>query len=115
MELSEIATIKYLIEIGLDIHKNCTQILKWASEKGHLVIVEFMYDSVPNIDTNICFELLMAASNKGHLDLVKFWILKGFDDLDTIECIALDAAIGGSTNIVKYIMKIMDFRIVTNY
>ena len=72
-ELSDVETIKLLIEKGADIHAYNNNVLRWASEYGHSNIVKLLIEKWNNIDAHDCYALYFASKNN-HVDIVKFLV-----------------------------------------
>lgn len=63
--------VKYLVEIGVDIHINDDAPLRWASYNGHLDTVQYLIKNGANIyaHDNAC---LRYAAAKNHLHIVNY-------------------------------------------
>ncbi len=80
----KLETVKYLTEIGADIHNiDCTYLneaeaFTTACAYGHLPVVKYLVDKGVNIhaDNN---DALLGSCEYGHLSVVKFLIEKGAD------------------------------------
>jgi hypothetical protein len=80
----DLALVKFAVENGGDIHAN-EGALQWASENGHLDIVEYLVDKKANIHAWDEAALQFASLN-GHLEIVKYLVEHGanihaYDDI----------------------------------
>ena len=79
-------SIKNLIDLGADLHKDDYRILEWASRNGHIDIVRLLLEHGVNIHTKND-EALKLAIRYGHIKVVKLLLEHGaYVSKDTIRC-----------------------------
>ena len=69
MPIAEAVTLA--IQAGADVHAYDDEALRWASEKGHLPVVEFLVKAGADVHA-YDDDALRWASERGHLAVVKF-------------------------------------------
>jgi len=100
----DVNVIKGLLEEGADIHIDEELTLKWASENGHLEIVELMIEHVANIHARReC--ALKWASNNGHFEIVKLLLEHGANVHAVEDCALRWASAQGQLEVIKLLIK----------
>lgn len=79
--------------------------IMYASENGHLDIVEYLYESWGILGQTIDERSIVAAATNGHLNIVKFLIGVG---VPIDEWAIRHAASNGHTNVVKFLRQYID-------
>ena len=77
-DLTDITTIQMMIDLGADVHADDDYALRWASENGHLEVVEFLVGIGFDIHANNDYAFRIASEN-GHVEVVKFLVKIGAD------------------------------------
>jgi ankyrin repeat protein len=95
--------VKYLVNLGANIHAEDDYALRWSAEQGHLQIVKFLVENGANVgalDNNA----LIISAQKGHLEVVKY--LVSLDaNIHAEDDYALQiSAKYGHLEVVKYLM-----------
>lgn len=76
--------------------------LSYASEQGHMDIVELLFGYVDNME--ICYKGYMLACKNGHLDIVVFYLDQGLD-VNCLDCIPFFHAIEyGHVGVVRMLI-----------
>lgn len=88
--------VKYIVEEFNINHETNTQAIIWASNKGYINIVEYLFESYNNAT-----EILISASNYNHLDIVKLAINNGADIRAENDKALINACRNGNLEMVK--------------
>ena len=67
----DLSSVKYLIEMGADVHADDDYALRWAAEYGHLDVVRYLIERGADVHAGDDWALGWASRN-GHLDVVKY-------------------------------------------
>jgi len=68
--------IELAIQHGADVHANNNNALRWASEYGHLPVIQFLVQHGANVHADNDYALRWASYN-GHLPVVQFLVQHG--------------------------------------
>lgn len=85
---------------GADVHAHDNAALRWASENGHVPVVEFLLQHGAIIDD---YSLLVAANN-GHLPVVRVLVKHGVSVRDGNEAL-WKAAANGHLDVVEFLVQ----------
>ena len=67
----DLSSVKYLIEMGADVHVRYYWALGRAAERGHLDVVKYLIENGADVHADDDYVLRWASRN-GHLDVVKY-------------------------------------------
>ena len=99
-----LSVVKYLIEMGANIHDGNDYAIRMASENGHLSVVEYLVEHGANVNELDSDALNMASSN-GYLSVVEYLVENGAD-IHAENNYALRWAAGnGHLSVVEYLVK----------
>jgi ankyrin repeat protein len=98
-----IETMKYLIENGADIHRQCDKPLRNACINGHIEIVKYLIGKGAVIYFDDEKSALMCATQGGHIEVVKYLIGK---DAIVYTKVLVMACQYGHIELVKYFIKL---------
>src|SRR6185436_12998676 len=70
--------LKYLVDLGADIHTNNEQALRCSAANGHLELVKYLVNLGADIHADNDRSIYYSASN-GHLEVVKYFVDQGAD------------------------------------
>ena len=73
LKLSNIDTIKYLINLGADIHAREDNLINWAAVHGYLNIVRLLIELGSNIHNQMDYPIRISV-DRGHFEIVKLLI-----------------------------------------
>ncbi len=106
MDLRQVSTFHFIIDMGVDIKNHAKSIIKWASSRGLLDIIKFLSDTVDETFIFDCYySALLSAVEKNNIDIVKFFVNKGVDlneDDGDLICVASQY---GYLDVVKYLVE----------
>jgi hypothetical protein len=98
--------VKYMIELGADVHIFEVNPVMLASSGGHLDVVKYLAEK--GLDIHACGdEALISACRSGHLDVVKYLIEQGADIHTFGDLAILWASRGRHSSVVNYLLKQM--------
>ena len=101
-ELSNVDTLKYLIELGTN--KNCACVQ--SARYGYLVVVKYLAENGTDINANNDYAFRQSA-RYGHLEVVKYLVEHGRADIHANNDYALGlSAENGHLNVEKYLIKL---------
>jgi len=63
-----------LVKIYINNKQNWDKVIIWASKKGYIDIIEYLYKAGVNIHTENNYKALIYAIENNHLDVVKFLV-----------------------------------------
>ena len=92
--------VKYLLDVGADVHASDDTALRWASEEGHTDVVKLLLDAGADVHAGDDGALWRASKN-GHTDVVKFLLDAGADVHASDDTALRWASNRGHTKIVK--------------
>jgi len=95
--------VKYLLDVGADVHAGDDYALQWASEEGHTDIVKLLLDAGANVHARDDFALRWASGN-GHPDVVKLLLDVGADVHASDDTALRWASEEGHTDVVKLLL-----------
>jgi len=97
--LNDVSTFEYLISNGVD--DDCA--VRWASENGHLEVVQFLISN--GADIHACNDYAIRwASINGHLEVVQFLISKGADIHADNDFAVRHASKNGHLEVVQFLI-----------
>ena len=96
--------VKYLIEKGADIHANNDSALRYSAYNGHLEVVKYLIEKGADVHTEKNYALRWSACN-GHLEIVKYLIEKGADVHAENDYALTLSANNGYLEVVKYLIE----------
>ncbi|AGD92874.1 putative ankyrin repeat protein [Megavirus lba] len=103
-DLSDIRTIKWLVQQGAD--PNNRHLLRWAIQKGYMDIVKYLIEEI-KIDYQSIYQYhteLSMASYEGHTNIVEYLVQLGMD-VNAYDNIALQTAANrGHSKIFEYLL-----------
>jgi ankyrin repeat protein len=97
--------LKYLAEIGADIHENEDYTIIFAASFGHLEVVKYLVEIGADIHADDD-QVLISACRYGHLEVVKYLVSQGVNIHIKDEQPLLQATWGGHFEIVKYLISL---------
>jgi len=103
-KLSDLKTIKHLVEDGANIHAENNHLFCFACEKGYLDIVKYLVELGVDVKTQEDYPICLA-SEYGHLEVVKFLVKQGADIHYNYDFPFRYASENGYLEIVKYLAK----------
>ena len=102
-ENGSLDVVKFLVELGADIHALDDYAVRCASENGHLDVVKFLVEKGTNIHSLDDYTL-RYASGMGHLELVKYLVSIGADIHAQNDYAVRQASIKGHLQVVKFLV-----------
>ena len=97
--------VKFLVELGADIHTMADYLVRWASDDGHLDMVKFLVEKGANIHA-LNDHPLRCASKKGHLEMVKFLVESGANIHAISDHAVQWASENGHLEVVKFLVSL---------
>ena len=97
--------VKYLVSLGANIHAQNEGALAQASEKGHLEIVKYLVSLDADIHAHSEWAL-KVASRHGHLEVIKYLVENGADIHVQDDWILGISSSNGHLEVIKYLVSL---------
>ena len=98
----DLPVVKYLVEIGADIHAEEEEALRWATSSGQLSVAKYLVEKGAIIHANNS-RAFIAACQYGHLEVVKYLVEHGADVTTEDNSAVLWGCYNGYLSVVKYL------------
>jgi len=102
--LIDVSTFEYLINQGVDVHTKNDYAVRWASENGHLDVIQFLISKDADIRAKND-DALKRASEKGHLKVIRLLISNGADIHVDNNYILRRAAINNYLDVINFLIE----------
>ncbi len=103
LPLWDLYTIQYIVSLGVDIHKECSPILQYASRYGYLDIAE--YAVCMGADVHVCGPMQLASKG-GWLNIVQYFVSLGVDVRAYNDQAIFFASNEGHLHVVQYLVSV---------